>query len=328
MNANLRTRYMGFDLVSPVVVSSSGLTQTVNGIRQCESAGAGAVVLKSIFEEQIEAEIGALSAHDASVWAHPEATDYIRRYGREHAVSDYLDLISSARRSVDIPVIASIHCVSSGSWVEFARRAQDAGASGIELNVFIPPMDPSWKAEDIETLYFSIADSVKGIVSIPVAMKVGPHFTAMSRFLIDLGRKVDGLVLFNRFFPVDIDIENMSMTRGAMMSAPDDISLPLRWVSILSGRTSCDFSLTSGVHDGAGVVKALLAGAKSAQMCSRLYRDGVQTISTVLADVGSWMEGQGFKSVDDFCGKLVQKDSANPGAFERFQFMQNSVGLE
>lgn len=326
---DLTTRYMGLTLRNPVIVSSSGLTQTVEAVKKCEAAGAGAVVLKSIFEEEIQREIdGLLKASEATAW-HPEAEEYISRFGRDNAVGRYLHLIREARQAVSIPVMASIHCASPGAWTDFARRIEEAGAHAIELNLFVLPSDPRRDGPANEKVYFDIAEAVSARVGIPVALKVGAYFSGLSHTLARLSRTgIRGLVLFNRFYRMDFDIENLRLTPAAFLSQPDEIVVPLRWISILSGTVECDLAAATGVHDGAGVVKHLLAGAAAVQVCSVLYRNGIETIGTILDDLGAWMERHGYESIDRFRGRMRQDRSSNPAGYERVQFMKFSGELE
>ncbi len=327
--ADLSTTYMGLKLSNPVIVSSCGLTGKLATVKACAQAGAGAVVLKSIFEEQIQAEVaGMIEQSEPSLW-HPEAADYITRYGRENAVQEYLQLIRDAKRELQIPVIASIHCVSAGTWIEFSRQVQDAGADGLELNVFVLPSDPRRAGTENEQVYFDIATSVKEKVSIPVALKVGSYFSGLSRTLTRLSRTgIDALVLFNRFFNLDFDIESMELVPASYISSPEEAVRPLRWISLLSGTVECDLAATTGIHDGTGVVKQLLAGARAVQVCSTLYKHGVEQIEPILSELEGWMERHRFDSIDAFRGNLSQSESKNPAAYLRVQFMKASVGLD
>lgn len=325
--ADLSTKYMGLDLKNPIIVGSSGLTESIDKVEACAKAGAGAVVLKSIFEEQILHDVGKLArASDVSYW-HSEAADYVNQYGREHAVDAYVRLMREAKERVSIPVIASIHCVSAGAWTEFAKRAQDVGVDALELNVYVTPADKRLNARDNEQLYVDIVKAVKQAASIPVALKIGRHFSSLPEMATDLGYAgVDALVLFNRFRRIDFDIEKLALIPGDLLSTPDEMTVPLRWVSLISGDVKYDIAATTGIHDGAGVVKQLLAGARAVQICSVLYRRGVGHIATILAEVEEWMKRHTFTSIDDFRGRLCQEASDNPALYERVQFMKASLG--
>lgn len=325
--ADLSTKFMGIELKNPIIVGSSGLTESIEKVVQCAEAGAGAVVLKSIFEEQILHEVGKLAkASDTSYW-HSEAADYINQYGREHAVDAYVRLMREAKERVSIPVIASIHCASVGAWTEFAKRAQDVGVDALELNVYVTPADRRLNARDNEQLYVDIVKAVKKAASIPVALKIGRHFSSLPEMATNLGYAgVDALVVFNRFRRIDFDIEKLALIPGNLLSTPDEMTVPLRWVSLLSGDVGYDIAATTGVHDGAGVVKQLLAGARAVQVCSVLYQKGVGHIRTVLGEVEDWMKRHAYTSIDDFRGKLSREASKNPAAYERLQFMKASLG--
>lgn len=325
---DLSTTFLGLRLQNPVVVASSGLTSSLDGVRRAADAGAGAVVLKSIFEEQIDAEGGKLAGSGEGAVYRLEAEEYLARYGREEAVGPYLELIREAKRAVPIPVIASIHCVSSGAWTDFAARVEDAGADGLELNVFVLPADPGRGGAENEKVYFDVASAVTRRVSIPVALKIGPYFSGLAQTLVKLSRSgIRGLVLFNRFFPIDFDLETRELVPGVIYSTPAEMQLSLRWISILSGRVQCDLAATTGVHDGAAVVKQLLAGASAVEVCSALYQNGVEHLTTMVRELGEWMERGGFERIAQFRGSLSQKDVRNPAAYERVQFMRAS-GVE
>jgi dihydroorotate dehydrogenase (fumarate) len=321
---DLRTRYLGLDLKNPVIVGSSGLTQTLDGVQRCAEAGAGAVVLKSIFEEEIESRLGQLAKSSAPA-IYLESEEYLARYGREDAIATYLELIAQAKRAVPVPVIASINCVSAGGWIDFATRIEEAGADALELNVFLLPSDPRQDPRAIEATYFEVARGVVRSVSLPVALKVGPYFSAVSRTLVELSRTgLRGLVLFNRFFRIDLDVENLALVPGPVLSSPEEMVVPLRWISILSRQVSCDLAATTGVHDGIGVVKQLLAGAAAVQVCSTLYKHEVPYLGVMLREVAEWMERHGHASVSDFRGRLSQAAGGNPAEHERVQFMRTT----
>lgn len=325
---DLSTTYMGLRLANPVVVSSSGLTASLDNLRRCADAGAGAVVLKSIFEEQLAAESVEAVRGSETFGFHVEAEEYLARYGREGAFERYLERIAEAKRALAVPVIASVHCVSAGAWVDFADRVERAGADALELNVFALPADPRRKGADHERVYFDVARAVLRRVSIPVALKVGPYFSGLAATLIELSKTGAGaLVLFNRFFPIDFDLDALKVVPGVIYSTPAELHLPLRWISILSGRVRCDLAAATGVHDGAAVVKQLLAGAAVVQVCSALYRRGIPYLGTMVREVGEWMAAKGFERIDQVRGRLAQKHVADPAAHERVQFMR-ATGVE
>jgi dihydroorotate dehydrogenase (fumarate) len=327
--ADLSTTYMGLKLSNPVIVSSCGLTGKLASVKACAQAGAGAVVLKSIFEEQILAEVAGMMEQSEPAQWHPEAADYITRYGREDAVAEYLQLIRDARRELSLPIIASIHCVTAGTWIEFASRVEEAGADALELNVFILPSDPRRDGVANEKTYFDIAAAVKKRIKIPVALKIGSYFSGLSNTLTRLSHSgIDALVLFNRFFDMDFDIEALKLVPASYISTPEEAVKPLRWISLLAGTAGCDLAATTGIHDGAGVVKQLLAGAKAVHVCSTLYKHGVEQIEPILGELESWMQRHHYETIEAFRAKLSQAESQNPAAYLRVQFMKASVGLE
>jgi len=326
---DLSTRYVGLDLKNPIIVGSSGLTRTLEGVKRCAEAGAAAVVLKSIFEEQITAEVKQLvKDSEASLW-HPEASEYISSYGKENAVSGYLELIRQAKQEVEIPIIASVHCVTAGAWTEFVSRVEQAGADAIELNAFVMPSDPRRTGRDNEQFYFDVVDAVKGKVKIPLSIKLGFFFSSLMQTLVELSEtKLDGLVLFNRFYSPDFDVEKLELVPARIVSSPGEYVRTLRWISLLSGRTECDIAASTGIHDGKTAVKQLLAGADAVQVVSALYQNGLDQVGAMLDEMQVWMESHEFASIADFKGKLSQESSGNPAEYVRVQFMKHSVGIE
>lgn len=326
--ASIKTKYMGLDLESPVIAASSGLTKDAEGVVRLAQAGVGAVVLKSIFEEQISHEVDAMNSPDTGVHEHPESMEYIRAYGTAHAEDNYLVRIKECVKAVDIPIIASIHCTSSGSWVDFARKAVDAGASAIELNVFVPPFDPSLSGRTLEQTYLDVVRSVGAAVSVPVALKVGYHFSGMANFLKTLSEHVDSLVLFNRFYRMTIDIESMRLIPGNPFSESREHETSVRWIGGLYGVVGCDMAASTGISDYEMAVRAILAGASAVQVCSVLYRDGIEAIGKINTGISDWMDRHGFDKIPQFRGKVSRSVVPNPSQFDRVQFMKFAVGHE
>ncbi len=327
--ADLRTKYMGLELRNPIIVGSSGLTNSVDKIMEIEKLGAGAVVLKSLFEEQINLQVHKTVTQSDSLYAYPEAEDYISNYTRDNSVTEYLDLIRNCKSSVEIPVIASINCVSLSEWISFARKIQEAGADALELNIFILPSDPKRTAEQNEQVYFDIAMAIVKEVTIPVALKISYYFSGFAKTALKLSwTGIKGMVLFNRFFSPDIDIDEFEVTATNVFSTPEEIAISLRWVAMLSDRLHCDIAASTGVHDGSGVVKQLLAGAKAVQITSTLYKNGTRVIPEMIKFIESWMDKHGFKTTDEFIGKMSFKETENPAAYERVQFMKHFAGIE
>jgi dihydroorotate dehydrogenase (fumarate) len=328
--ANLSTSYMGFKLKNPIIVGSSGLTNSVENIIEVEKNGAAAVVLKSLFEEQISHMINK-SMHNSELdnFYYPEAEDYISNYTKYNDVDNYLKLIRDAKKAVQIPIMASINCVSSTDWISFATKIQDAGADGLELNVFILPSDPKRDAAQNEAIYFDIIEKVKKQVTIPVAIKISSYFSGLANMALKLSwTGINGMVLFNRFFSPDIDIDNFKVTATNVFSHPEELAMSLRWVAMLSSRLQCDIAASTGVHDGAAVIKQLLAGAKAVQLSSVLYKNGFEQIGVMLKDLEAWMEKHNFNNIADFNGKMSIKEVDNPAAYERVQFMKHFAGIE
>lgn len=321
---NLETTYMGLQLKNPLIVSSSGLTNSVRKIKIIEEKGAGAVVLKSLFEEQIRNETKHLIGKDPSNSNYPEAEEYIQTYIKGNSIANYLTLIKEAKEAVSIPVIASINCVSSSDWTSFAKEIEKAGADAIELNVFIVPNDKNMNATEYENLYYKIFNAVKKEVTIPISMKIGIYFTNLFSVANRLNADgADALVLFNRFYEPDIDIEKMKITSAEVLSSPSDIRRSLRWVGMLSDKIKgMDISASTGIHSGAAAIKQLLAGATTVQVCSTVYEHGFDQITTILEDISKWMVSKKFKTVGEFRGKLNYGSIEDPGLYERAQFMK------
>jgi dihydroorotate dehydrogenase (fumarate) len=327
--ADLRTKYMGLSLRNPIIVGSSGLTNSVDMIKEIEKLGAGAVVLKSLFEEQIRFQVDKSVAQSESIYSYPEAEDYIGNYTKETSVSEYLELIRKCKAAVSIPVIASINCVSSAEWISFARKIQEAGADAIELNIFVLPSDPKRNSEQNEQVYFDIAMAIIKQVSIPVALKISYYFSSLANTALKLSwTGIKGMVLFNRYFSPDIDIDKFEITSSNVLSSSEEISNSLRWVAMLSDRLHCDIAASTGVHDGAGVVKQLLAGAKAVQITSCLYKKGTGILPEMINFIEGWMDKHEFKTTDEFIGKMSFKEAENPAAYERVQFMKHFAGIE
>lgn len=327
--ANLSTSYMGFNLKNPIIVGSSGLTNSVENIVEIEKNGASAVVLKSLFEEQINHMIAKTMHSNNGNFSYPEADDYISNYTRENDIDNYIKLVRGAKEAVQIPVIASINCISSSDWVSFAGKIEAAGADGLELNIFILPSDPKRDAAQNEAVYFDIIEKVRKEVSIPVAIKISSYFSGLANFALKLSwTGINGMVLFNRFFSPDIDIDNFKVTATNVFSSPEELALSLRWVAMLSSRLHCDVAASTGIHDGKAVIKQLLAGAKAVQIASVLYKKDFSVIGNMLKDLESWMDKHGFETLEPVIGRMSIKEVENPAAFERVQFMKHFSGIE
>lgn len=320
---DLTTRYMGLELANPIIVSSSRMTGNVDGIKQMADSGAGAVALKSLFEQEILAEAAEMAGSGAVVNNYGEAADYMNYYVRQENVGNYLKLIEGAKKSVRIPVIASVNCVSPGEWTSFAKTIEGAGADALELNIFIMPSDPKYTSDNIERRYFDIVSEVKSRIKIPLALKIGYQFSGMAHFLVALSATgIKGMVLFNRFFSPDIDLKKIEMTAMPVYSSPADLALPLRWIGMLAGKVQCDLEASTGVHDGSALAKVLLAGAACAGVATTVYLNGAKQIGVMLEDLRTWMGAHNFRKIDDFRGRLSQKNITDPIHYEQAQFMK------
>jgi len=302
---NLETRYMGLKLKNPIIVASSGLTNSIEKIKELENAGAGAVVLKSIFEEQINNEVNHLINRDPQN-QYPEAEDYIWNYTRNNSITRHLNLLSEAKKETEIPIIASINCMSASEWTVFAKDFENAGADALELNLFFVPTDRHKSAEEIEQLYLKVVAEVKKNVRIPVSVKIGFYYTnlvAMADKLVANG--ANALVLFNRFYEPDINIEKMELTASEVFSSPSDIRRSLRWIGLISSQLQkVEIAAGTGIHDGEAVIKQILAGAQVTQVCSSIYINGSQIIPGMLSELTSFMKKWNFKKIEDFRGRL------------------------
>ncbi|MDD3878354.1 MAG: dihydroorotate dehydrogenase-like protein [Bacteroidales bacterium] len=326
---DIRTKYLGLELKNPIIVGSSGLTKSLDNIIRFEKYGAGAVVLKSLFEEQIKYEISKVHKNSDNLYTYPEADDYIANYARHNSLDEYVNLIKNAKKSVSIPIIASVNCISATEWISFAKKIEDAGADALELNAFILPSDFKRNSEQNEKVYFDIIEEVKKQIKIPIALKIGNYFSSLAQTAQKLSwTGIAGLVIFNRFFSPDIDLDNTKIISTNLYSKPEEIAIPLRWTAILSGNVQCDIAATTGIHDGKGLVKMLLAGAKAVQVCSTLYTNGFQQIEIMEDYLKNWMLKHNYKNIDEFRGAFSHKKSDNPAAFQRVQFMKHQAGIE
>ena len=316
----LTTKYLGLTLKSPLIVSSSRLTSGIESLRSAEENGAGAVVLKSLFEEQINQHITTFN----SLSGFPEADDYISSYIRSHSVEEYLDLIRAAKASLSIPVIASINCYSSEGWTGFARNIADSGADAIEINVFFMPLDRKRSAAESEKVYLELIEKLKVTISIPIAIKVGFRFSNILNMIDQFYmRGVEGVVMFNRFYEPDIDVNSMEIVPSAIFSDEGERRLVLRSVAMASAQDiRIDISASTGVHSGNDAVRYLLAGAHSVQVCSVLYKQGLPFLKTMNSQIEEWMDNKEFRSIEEFRGKLNWSNYEKPGVFERTQFMK------
>jgi len=322
---NLSTTYMGLQLKNPIVPSSSPLSYKLDGIRRLEDGGAAAVVMHSLFEEQITLESHQLD-HFLSYGTDSfgEALSYFPDLESYNIGPDsYLELIRQAKEAVSIPIIGSLNGVSTGGWIEYATKIAQAGADALELNVYFIPTNVQMSGGEVEQMYLDVLSDVKKSVSIPVAIKLSPFFSATANMAYRLSEAgANGLVLFNRFYQPDLDIEALEVTPRVILSKSRDLGLPLRWVALLHGRVSADLALAGGVQDHIDVLKSMMAGAKVVMMASALLRKGPQRIAKVLARMSEWMEAHEYESVAQMQGSMSQQSVAEPAAFERANYMK------
>ena len=324
---NLTTSYLGLKLKNPIVVGSSTFTGTVDGIVKCSKAGAGAVVLKSLFEEQILSDIKKEEGYTDIYTHNVDADLYMKTFLRGNEIAIYTNLIREAKKAVDIPIIASINCADKGEWMSFAKELQDAGADALELNIAVSPFDKDVASKVIEDEVVNIFNEVKKTVNIPVSVKLGDHFTNIGNLAFRLSMAgAAGLVLFNRFYNPTIDIENMKVVPGSALSVEEENGNTLRWISLLSAQgIPCCLSASTGVHSAEDVVRQILAGASSVQVCSVLYKKGVDFVANMLEGMEKWMQKHNFNSISDFKGKCSA--SADVKVFERLQYLRRNNDL-
>ncbi len=322
---DLTTRYLGLTLRSPLVPSASPLSDELDNIKRMEDAGAGAVVLHSLFEEQLTKEQEALQHHlTFGTESFAEALTYFPEPSEYHrAPDDYLNHIRKAKQAVRIPVIASLNGASIGGWVDYAKKMQQAGADALELNIYSIPTDLDKAAVEVEQNCIEILKAVKSVVSIPVAVKLSPYYSNMA----NMAKKLDqagaaGLVLFNRFYQPDVDLDTLEIKASVLLSTPQALRLPLRWIAILYGRLKANLAATSGIHVAQDVLKVLMVGADVAMMCSALLRNGIGHLKTVQTELCEWMEEHDYSSVQQLQGSMSQKYTSDPAAFERAQYMR------
>lgn len=322
---DLTTSYLGLKLKNPLVASASPISKKINGVKKLEEAGVSAVVMYSLFEEQIEYESRALDHFlNRGTESYAEALTYFPDMpGYNVGPESYLELISKIKSEVKIPLIGSLNGISLGGWVEYARRIQEAGADALELNIYNIPTDPKLNSAEIEDGYVELVKAVRSQVSIPLAVKLSPFFTSLPNLAERLSAAgANGLVLFNRFYQPDLDIETLEVVPNLVLSTSDELRLPLRWIAILRGRVKADLALSSGVHQATDVVKALMAGANVAMTTSELLAHGINRVTEILADLEKWMQEFEYDSVRMMLGSMSQQAVADPSAFERANYMK------
>ncbi|HXF99714.1 MAG TPA: dihydroorotate dehydrogenase-like protein [Bacteroidota bacterium] len=322
---DLSTNYLGLHLKNPIVPSASPLSRTLDSMKRLEDAGAAAIVMYSLFEEQIAHEAAELNHYlNYGTESYAEALTYFPAAEEYNLGPDeYVELLHRAKQSLEIPVIGSLNGVSVGGWIDYARKIQQAGADALELNVYYIPTDPELTAQEVEDRYLEVLHAVKQAVTIPVAMKLSPFFSSMA----NMAKRLDvaganGLVLFNRFYQPDIDLETLEVVPGVVLSTPMAMRLPLRWIGILYGKIKASLAATSGIHTAQDVIKMVMVGADVTMMCSALLKNGPMHITRVLADMREWMLEHEYISISQMKGSMSQKSVADPAAFERANYMK------
>ena len=326
--ADLKTLYLGLKLKNPLVAASCSLTGKLETLRELEAAGVGAVVLKSLFEEQMDAETREIGQYAGPEW-HAEAYDYVRNMGMELGPSAYLKLLEEAKKTLSIPVIASLNCVSEQWWSDYAKKLENHGADALELNLSYLPSNPKASGLEVEAAYLRVVEKMTRLVKIPVAVKVGPYFSNLASFAQALhAHGAQALVLFNRFYQLDIDLDTMAFKAGNRLSDVAEASLPLRWIALLSRAVDCDLVAATGVQDAQGLIKMLLAGAQVVQVASAFYKQGTGYAAQMVDGLTRWMDQKGFATLDDFRGRLSRGQGGNPELLDRLQYIKALVGIE
>jgi dihydroorotate dehydrogenase (fumarate) len=323
--ADLSTYYLGMNLKSPLIVGSCGLTTSLENIKLMEKNGAGAIVLKSIFEEEILLTLDK-KKKDASenrllYYDYSETYDYLDIHSRNEELENYLGFIRELKKEVLIPVIASINCVTDTEWTDFAMKIQEAGADALELNLFFNPT--GFKIMDVEKMSVQIVKKILKTVSIPVSVKLSSNYTNLGHTIQEISETgVQGIVLFNRFFSVDFDLDKLSVISSDIYSSPGDFTKPLRWIALIADKIGCNIAASGGVHSGKTALKQILAGADAVQAVSILYKNGIDHLSVLLNEMDAWLEEKGFNSVSQVKGMMGNKNIKNPEVLERMQFMK------
>lgn len=329
--ADLSTVFAGLQLKNPIIASSSGLSDTTSNIVALEKSGVSAIVLKSLFEEEILLEMNAsMKRMSSEGFLYPETLEfYDFMESPDEVTLGYLQRIREAKQNVSIPIIASINCLTASQWTYFPRQLQQAGADAIELNIFVLPSDFNRTAPENEQVYFDIIRQVMQQVSIPVIVKLSFYFSNLASFLHQISASgINGLVLFNRFYNPDIDINTLEFTSGAVLSNPSDFYMSLRWIGILAGKAECSLAASTGVHDGSTLIKMLLIGAHAVEIASTIYINGFDQVQVMLDELNNWMVSKKMTHIDNFRGSLSRSNSTNPAAYERVQFMKYFRGYK
>ncbi|PID88467.1 MAG: diguanylate cyclase [Bacteroidia bacterium] len=326
---NLTTKYLGLNLRNPLVIGSSGLTDNVEKIKKLENCGAGAIVLKSLFEEQININIEKTLSESGET--HPDARDYIEGYTKDKTIEEYIGLIKSAKKEVNIPIIASINCITDSDWANFASEIESAGADALELNIALLPSDVDTDSKKYEEMYFKIIQKVHKNCRLPLSVKISFYSSGLANLIYKLSASgmIEGITLFNRFYNPDINLETLELDSANVLSHPEEYTLPLRWTALLAGKVKANIAATTGIHSGKTAAKLILAGADTVHIVSAIYKHGFEYIHTVLEELESICKKHGFNSIEQMRGKasFLHNKKYNT-TFERIQFMKYFGGLE
>lgn len=318
------TTYLGLNLKNPIIIGSSPLTASLDSLKKCEDSGAGAVVVKSIFEEQIDHDAKLMIHQTEGYVVHADGQDFLEESSRNYYIDSYLSLVEKATHALDIPVIASVNCRTQGSWLDYVSRFAEVGADALELNYYILPSDFKRTASEMEEEFVDLVKVARERFPLPLSIKMGSQFTALANIVKEfdlLG--VDGLVLFNRFYQPNIDIEKLVTKASITLSSPHEYSLPLQWTALLSAYLNCDICASTGVHSGETLIKLLLSGAKAVQVCSTVMKNGHKVIKEMLDTLVEWMDRHHAETFVDFRGKLAHKRLEDPSQWERAQYMKS-----
>lgn len=321
---SISTKFMGLELNSPIIAGSCGLSTTMQGLEKMYKSGAGAVVLKSIFEEQILFDIKKNTSTYTNPYDHfGDSYDYIANHIEANALERHLDLVRQAKSNFPMPIIGSINCSNFGNWVNYAKLFQDAGCDALEINMFYIPFNVNTSHDDVQRLFSDTVQALRRIIAIPILIKVGTYFTDLAKFMQQLSwTGISGITLFNRATNWDIDVDEKKIVHGPVMGSPNDLFLPLRWTAILSKKLRCDISASGGVYTGNDVVKMLLAGASTVQVVSTLYKNGIEHIATMNDELCHWMERNNYQSINEFKGSMAIMTNQDASQFERIHFMK------
>ena len=325
--SDISTRYLSLELANPIVIASSPLTVDIRGLRRCQEAGAAAVVLKSIFEEQIESQVEGEVMANEQYLAHSDAASYFEAVSKDYYVNRYLDFLRQAKDELTIPVIASINCTNISSWVDYIHLFEEAGADALELNYYPIAADADTEGRTVDKRAIEFATTVRKAATKPVSIKLGYKYSSLANIIhsMDLAG-VDGLVLFNRFFRPDIDIESMTLSQAANpLSSSHEYAESLRWIGLMSGEVKCDLAATTGIHSGETVIKMLLAGAPAVQICTAAMKD-IGVVGRMCDTLAGWMDRHGFDDVASFRGRLAQENMSQSWLWERTQYIKRLLG--